>query len=127
MLALSIVAPNGSRIAAGHKRLEIRSWRPPQLPLRNLLVVENRIFLRDEDEIDPDGMAVAVVDVAEVHAWQPSERDAACWTQWEPGLWAWQLSRVRPIAGAFQVTARRKLYDAPVSDALRECVAGLHE
>ncbi|MEO5829062.1 MAG: ASCH domain-containing protein [Rhodanobacter sp.] len=127
MLALSIVAPNGSRIAAGHKSLEIRSWRPPQLPLRNLLVVENRIFLRGEDEIDLDGLAVAVVDVDDVHAWQPSERDAACWTHWEPGLWAWQLSRVRPITGAFPVTARRRLYDAPVSDALRECLAGLRE
>ena len=45
MLALSIVAPNGANIAAGRKTLEIRSWRPPRLPLRDLLIVENRIFL----------------------------------------------------------------------------------
>jgi hypothetical protein len=53
MPALSIVAPNGANIAAGRKTLEIRSWHPPQLSLRHLLIVENRIFLTGEDERDP--------------------------------------------------------------------------
>ena len=127
MLALSIVAPNGSRIAAGRKTLEIRHWRPPQLPLRDLLIVENRIFLRGEDETDPDGIAVAVVDVEEVHAWLPSELDAACWSEWAPGLWAWRVSRVRPIHGAFRVAARRMLYDEPLSDALIESLDSLRQ
>lgn len=85
MLALSIVAPNGANIAAGRKTLEIRSWCPPRLPLRDLLIIENRIFLTGEDEVDPNGVAVAVVDVDEVHAWRPSELDAACATEWKTG------------------------------------------
>lgn len=47
------------------------------MPLRDLLIVENRIFLTGEDETDADGIAVAVVDVEEVHAWQPLEPEAA--------------------------------------------------
>jgi hypothetical protein len=39
--ALSIVAPNGGRIAQGLKTLEIRSWQPEYLPLKNLVIVEN--------------------------------------------------------------------------------------
>ena len=122
MLALSIVAPNGANIAAGRKTLEIRSWRPPQLPLRNLLIIENLVFLTGEDEVDPDGTAVAVVDVDEVHAWQPSELEAACAAEWKPGLWAWHVTHVRPVSGAFRLAARRKLYEVEVSRALRECL-----
>lgn len=120
MLALSIVAPNGSNIAAGRKTLEIRSWQPPSLPLRDLLIVENRIFLSGEGEVDLDGVAVAVVDVDEIHAWSPSELGAACASEWKPGLWAWHVTHVRPVRGPFRLAARRKLYEVSVSDALRQ-------
>ncbi|OOG55434.1 ASCH domain-containing protein [Rhodanobacter sp. C03] len=122
MLALSIVSPNGANIAAGRKTLEIRTWRPPQLPLRDPLIIENRIFLTGEDEIDPAGIAVAVVDIEEVHAWQPWQLEAACTSQWTPDRWAWHVSRVRPIAGAFHLPAQRKLYHVVVSDALLACL-----
>ncbi|MEO7068325.1 MAG: ASCH domain-containing protein [Rhodanobacter sp.] len=122
MLALSIVAPNGANIAAGRKTLEIRSWRPPLWPLRDLLIVENRIFLSGEDQVDPDGIAVAVVDVEAVRAWLPSELDAACATEWKPDLWAWHVTHVRPVRGMFSFAARRKLYEVEVSEALRECL-----
>lgn len=119
MLALSIVAPNGTNIATGRKTLEIRSWYPPCLPLRDLLIIENQIFLTGEDEADPDGIAVALVDVDEVHAWQPSERAAACATQWKPDLWAWHVTHVRPLHGAVRLVARRKLYEVGISSELR--------
>ena len=120
MLALSIVAPNGTHIATGRKTLEIRRWRPPRLPLRDLLIVENRIFLTGEDEVDPDGIAIAVVDVEEVHAWQPSELAAACATTWKPALWAWHVTHVRPVHGALRLAARRKLYQVEVDSELWE-------
>lgn len=122
MLALSIVAPNGSNIATGRKTLEIRSWQPPSLPLRDLLIVENRIFLTGEDEVDPDGIAVALVDVDEVHAWLPSELAAAGATTWKAGLWAWHVTHVRPVSGTFRLAARRKLYEIELSDALQGCL-----
>lgn len=46
--ALSIVAPSGTKIAQGLKTLEIRSWTPKQLPLRDLVIVENTQFLTAE-------------------------------------------------------------------------------
>ena len=119
MFALSIVAPNGTNIALGRKTLEIRSWRPPQWRLRDLLIIENHIFLTGEDEADPDGIAVAVVDVDDVHAWLPSEMEAACATEWKPDLWAWHVTHVRPVHGAPRFAARRKLYEVEVGETLR--------
>lgn len=124
MLALSIVAPNGRNIATGRKTLEIRSWRPPQWPLRDLLVIENRLFLNGEDEVDPDGIAVALVDIDDVRPWQPSEMDAACATEWRAGMWAWHVTHVRPVAGALRLAARRKLYEVEIEvDALSLAMA----
>ena len=118
MLALSIVAPNGTNIAAGRKTLEIRSWCPPRLPLRDLLIIENRIFLTKEDQTDPDGVAIAVVDVEGVHAWQSTELAAACATEWTPQMWAWHLTHVRPLNGALRLPARRRLYQAEIDAKL---------
>ncbi|WP_027470121.1 ASCH domain-containing protein [Deefgea rivuli] len=111
MLALSIVSPHGRNIASGKKTLEIRSWRPASLPIRNLLIVENSIFLSIENPIDPNGKAVAIVDVEEIHEWQPSEVAAACSSAWEPNYWAWSLSNIRPITSGQAIAAKRKLYE----------------
>lgn len=123
MLALSIVSPNGANIAAGRKTLEIRTWRPPQLPLRDLLIIENEIYLTDERDTDPAGIAVAVVDIAAVEAWRPWQLQEACARQWTPDMWAWQVTRVRPIRGRFPLPARRKLYEVEISAALRASFA----
>lgn len=111
MLAISIVAPSGSAIAAGAKTVEVRSWHPGELPLLNLLVVENKRFLSKENPEDEEGVAVAVVDVLDVHEWRPDEVEAACSRGWEPGYLAWSLSNVRPLNGRQRVPARRKLYE----------------
>lgn len=114
--ALSIVQPHGTNIALGKKTLEIRSWLPPQLPLENLLIVENRIFLSETIPEDPDGRAVAIVDVIEVHPWRPDEVEAACSCGWQPGYYAWVLQNVRPLSGSDIVPARRKLYPLMLGD-----------
>ncbi len=41
---LSIVAPNAERIVQGIKTLEVRSWQPEKLPLKDLVIVENTHF-----------------------------------------------------------------------------------
>jgi len=111
VLALSIVSPHGSNIASGKKTLEIRSWRPESLPIRDLLIVENLNFLSAHNPVDPEGRAVAIVDVEEIHEWHPSEVKEACSSGWEPGYWAWCLSNVRSIASSELVSAKRKLYE----------------
>ncbi len=113
--ALSIVAPGGDRIASGQKTLEIRSWQPPQWPMRDLLIVQNTRYLRQDGECDPDGVALALVDVLRVAAWTPDELLAACASQWSPGYFAWQLHRVRPLAHRPRVVAKRLLYEIELS------------
>ena len=107
--ALSIVAPSGQRIAQGMKTLEVRSWQPEQLPLKNLLIVENKTFL-NHDADEELGVAVALVDVESVHVWQPNEVEAACASYWAEGYFAWQLSNIRPIKDKIEVPAKRKIY-----------------
>ena len=115
MLALSIVAPNGRNIAIGRKTVEVRSWRPERLPLRNLLIVENHVYLSQDRPTDPHGRAVALVDVDEVHEWSEHEVQAACSAGWQPGYWAWSLSNVRRVSEPFPVAAERKLYEVAAS------------
>ena len=113
MLAISIVAPNGTAIASGRKTIEVRSWQPGFLPLIDVVVVENKQFLSVESPEDLEGFAVALVDVHEVHEWGPSEVEAACSSGWQPGYFAWSLSNVRSLPGTQKVPARRKLYQFP--------------
>jgi len=37
------------------------------------LIVENSEFLSVDNPIDPNGKAVAIVDIEEIHEWQPSK------------------------------------------------------
>ncbi|OEY92582.1 RNA-binding protein [Acinetobacter proteolyticus] len=107
--ALSIVAPNAERIAKKIKTLEVRSWRPETLPLKDVVIVENQNFLlQDGDE--EFGLAVALVDIETVHAWRVDEVDAACATYWAEGYLAWVICNIRPIDPPIQVIAKRKLY-----------------
>lgn len=121
LLALSVVAPSGANIVSGRKTLEVRSWRPDRLPLHDLLIVENHRYLTQPGDTDPEGRAVALVDVIEVRPWVEDDVAAACAREWAPGYWAWVLSSVRPIRKAALVTAELRLYrpDLPYS-ALEE-------
>ena len=94
--ALSIVAPNGQRIAQGLKKLEIRSWQPEALPLKDLLIVEN-IHHLNVDGQEEEGAAVALVDVEAIHIWQEH-------------YFAWVLSNVRPFYSQINAVAKRKIY-----------------
>ena len=107
--AISIVAPSGQNIANGRKTLEIRSWSPEQLPLKNLVIVENKKYLyqKDDEEL---GWVVAIVDVESIHPWQQCEVDAACASAWHDGYFAWVLSNIRPIDPLIQTHAKRKIY-----------------
>ena len=120
LLALSIVTPSGMNIADGRKRLEVRRWRPQALPLEPLLIVENKRFLRDDAEEDPDGLAVALVTINEVHPWREDEMSAACAGYFEPGLFAWTISNLRPIVRPFVVPARRGLYELDIDGGMLE-------
>lgn len=111
--ALSIVYPAGTRIASGHKTLEIRSWEPPTLPLRNLLIVENRRRLDHDGDTDPDGKAVAVIDIEEVRDWTEADaqKDGHTYVR---GYFAWVISNVRPINDPMAAPAERLIYQVEI-------------
>jgi hypothetical protein len=113
--ALSIVYPAATKIANGTKTLEIRSWKPLTLPLRDLLIVENHRRLDRDGDVDPEGMAVALIDIIEVRDWKEEEalRDGNTFTA---GYFAWVISNVRPIALPFRVPAERLIYKISVPD-----------
>ncbi|QLY23993.1 ASCH domain-containing protein [Bdellovibrio sp. KM01] len=112
--ALSIVWPNGSKIASGEKKLEIRSWKPPEGFQGDLLIVENHNFLRKEGEIDPAGKPVALVKIKNVRPFMAGDLLDACWDKWEPGLFAWEVTDVRPIKSDKVAVAARKIYELEI-------------
>ena len=107
--ALSMVAPNAERIAKKVKTLELRSWQPEMLPLKDLIIVENQHFLLNDGDEDV-GFAVALVDIESVYPWQSDEVDAACASYWTDGYYAWVISNVRPLKQPIEAIAKRKLY-----------------
>lgn len=84
--ALAVLSPAGKLIAQGRHRLELRSWCPTQVPLRDLLIIESRRQVASEDQLDPEAAGVALVDVLSVDPWPGM-----------PGMYAWKLGNVRPI------------------------------
>ncbi|RQT43643.1 ASCH domain-containing protein [Burkholderia cepacia] len=109
--ALSIVNPAVDDIA-GRKRMEIRSWAPLATPLRDLVLVQNTIFLRQDGQKDPDGIALAMVDVVGVHDWTPDEARSQG-KQWCAGYVCWELENVRQIAPPVPCVAKRGIHALP--------------
>ena len=63
-------------IVAGKKIVEIRRWLPPEIPFLDLVLVENEIYLTEEGQENPNGLARAIVDITGVHEWTPEEADS---------------------------------------------------
>ena len=107
--ALSIVSPSVQHIISGKKVVEIRRWLPPEIPFLNLVLVENNIYLTEEGQEDPNGLARAVVDIIGVHEWTCVEAESQG-VDWIPNYVCWELSNVRPIDPPIPCIARRKIY-----------------
>lgn len=111
MKAISIVYPNGSKIADGKKTIEVRSWLPTLEMGEDLLVIENYKFLKAEGEIDSNGKPVAIVKIKNVRDYLESDIPAACASRWESGYYSWELVDIRPIKTEQQVLAARGIYE----------------
>lgn len=108
--ALSIVAPYGDKIANGEKTIEVRSWLPPEVPLKNVVVVQNDKLLLKEGDEDENGVALALVDFVEVKPWKESEVVAACSSGFKEGYFGWRIENMRPINPPQKAVAKRKIY-----------------
>lgn len=111
MKALSIVAPHGTNIALGKKTIEVRSWLPPDNFNGDLVIVENKNYLHNETDVDPDGRAVAIVKIKFTREYLEGDIPAAMATRWEPGYYSWELYDVRPIQTGNKVPAKRGIYE----------------
>lgn len=114
MKALSIVAPNGSRIASGSKTLEVRRWAPSLRPDEDLLIVENTRFLHEDGDEDQNGQAVAVVRVGSIRPFTQADIEAACASSFAEGYLAWELTDIRPLTHAKPIRAARGIYDVQI-------------
>lgn len=112
---LSIVYPSGTKIARGEKTIEVRSWQPPVDFEGDLLIVENKNFLRNEEDTDPEGTPVALVKIKKVRTYEESDISAACASRWEPGYFSWELTDVRPLNSTTQVLAARGIYETELN------------
>ena len=115
--ALSIVSPSVQNIVAGKKVVEIRRWFPPKLPFLDLVLVENEVYLTEEGQEDPNGLARAVVDIIGVHDWTPEEAESQG-VDWLPNYVCWELSNVRCIVPSIACIAKRKIYKIDIDARL---------
>lgn len=101
-LALSIMYPAVQHILSGYKKIEIRSWVPSNsLPIRDLILVENNIYLNDGD-VDINGTAVAMVDIVSYKKLSLSEFNKLDATstlnkKWRSDYYSWEIANVRSI------------------------------
>ncbi len=116
--AISIVCPGGTRIATGEKTLKVRRWEPDLDPADDLLIVENKRFLHKAGEEDETGRPVAIVKVAFVRPFVPSDMKAACANYFEEGWFAWELTQVRPVQSDTTVRATTGIYRIKLAELL---------
>ena len=109
--AISIVAPNGTKIAKGQKTIEVRSWLPTIPVGKDLLVVENKVFLREDGASDPNGKPVALVQIKNVREYLETDIPAANASRWEPGYYSWELTNIRPVVSDQNILAARGIYE----------------
>lgn len=112
--ALSVVSPAGDLICSGKKSLEIRKWKPVILPLLNLIIVQNNVYLTKEYPVDHNGRAIAMVDIYVIKDWKIEDFNSACGNYFENGLLAWEITNVRLINYCICVPAKLRIYDVEI-------------
>ncbi|MDU2797514.1 MAG: ASCH domain-containing protein [Klebsiella oxytoca] len=125
-LALSIVSPAVDNILSGEKSVGIRSWTPPELPIYDLVLVQNNKYLHDGD-VDVNGVALAVVDVSMVSDWTYGDylrqsHDVTLGKDWKKGYYIWKLENIRMVKNKPNVMAQKGIYVIVLPDlALEKC------
>lgn len=111
--ALSVVEPWGDMIASGKKSLEVRSWHPNEIPMKNIALVQNSIRLTKDGQEDPAGKIVAIIDIDGCKPWVKSDSEPAGCVESEfvEGYLAWEVANVRKLNKPIDVVAKRKFYE----------------
>lgn len=117
--ALSVVEPWGTMIADKAKLIELRTWQPDQLPMLNVALVQNKIRLTNEGDVDPLGFVVAIVDIVACSPWtiENSQLAGCTESEFENGWLAWELTNIRKLSKPVKATAKRKIYSLSDSES----------
>ncbi|MEQ9997957.1 hypothetical protein [Pectobacterium versatile] len=118
--ALSIVYPAVQHIMLGIKKVEIRSWIPPEIPMKDLVLIENYSYLHD-GEIDLSGKALAIVDVVNYSEWRREDflnqsNNTKIGKKWKNGYYMWHLENIRIINNEFNCTAKKGIYNIAIDE-----------
>ncbi len=118
MKALSVIKPWGDLIVSGEKSLEIRSWKPTEVPMLNVALVQNSTRLMKDGEEDIDGQVIAIIDIIACKPWVKSDCNlSGCdESEFEEGWLAWEVANVRPLRKTTQAIAKRKFYELSCSE-----------
>jgi len=117
--ALSILKPSVDNIVSGVKNIEIRSWVPREIPLKNVVLVQNEKYLHHKDDID-SGIAMAIVDIIDVLPWTRDEYlkqgpDITIGKKWSPGYYMWVINNVRPLNKKIICDAKKGIYKVNIN------------
>ncbi|WP_345828676.1 hypothetical protein AAGR22_17060 [Erwinia sp. HDF1-3R] len=120
--ALSILKPAVNLIVNGDKTSEIRSWLPAEMPLKNILLVQNDRYLTSEED-EEDGICMAIVDFIEFSPWteQKASKTSPLLTlgrTWKPGYFEWRIENVRKISNPAICKAKKGIYVVDVESNL---------
>ena len=117
--ALSILKPAVNLIVNGNKTSEIRSWLPSEMPLKNILLVQNDNYLKTEED-EEDGLGMAVVDFVKFSPWTESEAlktnpALTLGRTWKPGYFEWHIENIRKLNTPITCKAKKGIYIVEVS------------
>ncbi|EAA4385184.1 ASCH domain-containing protein [Salmonella enterica subsp. enterica serovar Enteritidis] len=112
--AISILTPAVENIINGSKSIEIRSWYPETMPLKNVILVQNDKYLKNQSDID-HGMAMAIVDFVSVRNWSYEDylkqnQETTLNKPWSPGYYVWEIKNVRILKKSVPCVARKGIY-----------------
>ncbi|CAM4071966.1 hypothetical protein SESI111939_15555 [Serratia silvae] len=118
--ALSIVFPSVRNIILKLKKVEIRSWLPPQIPLVNVILVENYNFIKGND-VDPFGKALAIVDIVGYKKWTLDDFECQNYEtkqskRWKDNYFMWELDNIREFKNEVICEAKTGIYTISLDD-----------
>ena len=137
--ALTLHQPWASLIASNHKRIETRSWRPPEGLIGQRIAIHAGKLQREPDEglvaavaaclgsawrrNLPSGAVIATAKIKSVQRIE-SERDVpsgneALFGDYTPGRWAWHLTDIRVLPKPIPARGYQKLWHWEYPDSVR--------
>jgi hypothetical protein len=98
--------------------LEIRSGQPPEIPLHDVIIEQNRNHLFSDGDEDRDAEAVQICDFVSCARWTREQAtEMGIEDKFSEGYFAWSISNVRPLCDRIKAVAKRQIDQLPFDSA----------